>query len=235
MQAQADPDTFGVAVHRLCTRLDAEMLERLQKLGFRNYRAHYAFDACPYLTKALRERPVAADLDQALGQLDEPLVPLSATGESIYVERLPCMEPIRTVPLGLRSLLKNYYQEIMCLRLQAEGKGLRKAVLKCHRIDGRKVQVGITTTKGSHSVSHLMRLFQLQISKIEPALGIELFVLEASRVEDMETVQEQIWAVDKGLADTALAELLDRVAGKSWRGCHPALFTSRTLLAGTLC
>jgi protein ImuB len=149
-------------------------------------------------------------LTRALGKVDEALVPLVPPVP--YVERLPCLDPVRTAPaieIAMEKLLS-----ALCLRLQAEGKGLRKAVLKCHRVDGRKVQAGITTTKGSHSVSHLVRLFGLQISKIEPALGIELFVLEAPRVEDMETVQEQIWAVDRGLADTALAELLDRVAGK---------------------
>jgi protein ImuB len=95
------------------------------------------------------------------------------------------MEPIRTVP-GIEIAIEKLL-EMLCLRLQAEGKGLRKAVLKCHRIDGRKMQVGITTTKGSHSVSHLLRLFKLQIDKIEPALGIELFVMEAPRTEEMET------------------------------------------------
>ncbi|WP_228902488.1 hypothetical protein, partial [Streptomyces sp. DH1] len=70
------------------------------------------------------------------------------------------------------------------------------------------------TNRGSHSVSHLLKLFELQIAKIEPALGIELFVLEVPKVEEMETPQEQLWALDKGLGDTSLAEMLDRVAGK---------------------
>jgi protein ImuB len=129
-----------------------------------------------------------------------------------YAARLPCLEPIRT-PSGIAIAIEKLL-EMLCQQLEAEGKGLRKAILKCHRIDGRKVQTAITTTKGSHSVSHLMRLFQLQIDKIEPALGIELFILEAPRTEDMETVQEQLWAETKGLADNALAELLDRIAGK---------------------
>ena len=189
-------------------RLEPEILERLQKLGFRTIGPLLSMPA-----PTLRRRfgiTLLTRLDQALGKINETLVPIVPPVP--YVERLPCLEPVRTkvaIEIAIEKLLA-----ALCLRLQAEGKGLRKATLKCIRIDGRTVQASITTNRGSHSVSHLFKLFELQIAKIEPALGIELFVLEASKVEDMETVQEQIWAVDRGLADSALAELLDRVAGK---------------------
>lgn len=206
-----EPDGHAKAIAGLppaALRLDIEVLERLQKLGFR-----YIGQLTALPVQALRRRfgqGLLLRIDQALGRTEEyrePLVPPVP-----YAARLPCLEPIRTAPaieIAIQKLL-----EMLCLRLQNEGKGVRKAILKCHRIDGRKVQVSITTAKGSHSISHLMRLFRLQVSKIEPALGIELFVLEAPRVEDMETVQEQLWAEAKGLGDTALAELLDRIAGK---------------------
>jgi protein ImuB len=189
-------------------RLDTVILERLQKLGFRSIGPLLSMPA-----SVLRRRfgqELLVRLDQALGRSDETLVPL--TPSVPYVERLPSMEPIRTAP-GIEIAIEKLLSAL-CLRLQAEGKGLRKAVLKCYRIDGRTVQAGITTNRGSHSVSHLLKLFGLQIAKIEPALGIELFVLEAQKVEEIDTVQEQLWAIDRGLADTALAELLDRVAGK---------------------
>ncbi|MFC0513170.1 DNA polymerase Y family protein [Mucilaginibacter angelicae] len=189
-------------------RLDVGVLELLQKLGFRTIGPMLAMP--PPTLRRRFGKDLLIRLDQALGRIDEVLEPLVPPVP--YVERLPCLEPIRTAPaieIAIEKLLL-----ALCLRLQTENKGLRKALLKCHRVDGRKVQAAITTTKGSHSVSHLMRLFKLQVSKIEPALGIELFVLEAPRVEDMETVQEQLWSVDRGLADTALAELLDRVAGR---------------------
>jgi protein ImuB len=203
MQAQAISGLPPAAL-----RLESDVLERLQKLGFRTIGPLFTMPA-PTLRRRFGKE-LLIRLDQALGRADEVLMPLVPPVP--YVERLPCLEPIRTA-VGIEIAIEKLLAEL-CLRLQTESKGLRKAVLKCHRIDGRKVQVGITTTKGSHSVSHLIRLFQLQISKIEPALGIELFVLEAPRVEDMETVQEQLWAVDRGLADTALAELLDRIASK---------------------
>lgn len=189
-------------------RLEAEVLDKLLKLGFRTIGPLLSMPA-----SVLRRRfgkGLLLRLDQALGRVDEVLVPLATPVP--YVERLPCLDPIRTRP-GIEIAIEKLLTAL-CLRLQAEGKGLRKAVLKCVRVDGRRVQVGIGTNKGSHSVSHLIKLFGLQIQNIDPALGIELFVLEAPKVEDMDTVQEQLWAVTKGLADTSLAELLDRVAGK---------------------
>ncbi|CAM3756979.1 DNA polymerase Y family protein [Mucilaginibacter galii] len=189
-------------------RLETELLLKLQKLGFRTIGPLLSISAT-----VLRRRfgtVLLVRINQALGKENEVLTPIELP--VAYMARLPCLEPIRTA-VGIEIAIEKLLSEL-CLRLQDEGKGLRKANLKCQRIDGRKVQVSITTTKGSHSVSHLMRLFKLQVSKIEPALGIELFLLEAPRVEDMETVQDQLWAEPKGLADTDLAQLLDRIAGK---------------------
>jgi len=189
-------------------KLPPEVLEKLQKLGFRTIGPLFTMPA-PVLRRRFG-KDLLLRLDEVMGKANEVLIPL--TPPVAYVERLPSLEPIRTA-VGIEIAIEELLTQL-CLRLQAEGKGVRKAVLKCYRVDGRTVQAGITTNRGSHSVSHLLKLFKLQIDKIEPALGIELFLLEALKVEDMETVQEQIWAVNKGLADTALAELLDRVAGK---------------------
>jgi protein ImuB len=189
-------------------RLEPAILDKLQKLGFRNIGP--LLDIAPQSLRRRFGKDLLLRIDQALGRVEEYLEAIVPPVP--YTERLPSLEPIRTVP-GIEIAIEKLL-EMLCLRLQADGLGIRKAILKCHRIDGRKVQVGITTTKGSHSVSHLMRLFKLQIDKIEPALGIELFVLEAPRTEEMEVVQERLWAEAKGLGDTSLAELLDRIAGK---------------------
>lgn len=189
-------------------RLEPEIRDKLYKLGFRNIRSFMAMQRT-----VLRRRfgeGFLLKLAQALGTANEYLMPLMPPVP--YVERLPCLEPVRTdkaIEIAIEQLL-----EALCARLQSEGKGVRKAVLKCYRIDGKMVQAAIATTRGSNSVSHLVKLFGLQIGKIEPALGIELFVLEAQQTEDIDPVQEKLWAANPGLGDTALAELLDRIAGK---------------------
>jgi protein ImuB len=203
MQAQALLNLPPAAL-----RLELIVLEKLQKLGF------VTINSFIQIPRAVLRRRFGEGflqrLAQALGLEEEHLTPL--VPPLPYTERLPCMEPVSTkkaIEIAIQKLL-----EALCLRLQNEGKGIRKATLKCYRIDGKIVQAGITTNRGSHSASHLFKLFELQIGKIEPALGIELFLLEAPKVEEIEPVQEKLWAGNPGLQDTALAELLDKLAGK---------------------
>ena len=203
MQAQALLSLPPVAL-----RLEAPVLEKLQKLGFHTIKS---FMQIP--RTVLRRRfgeGLLLRLAQALDLEVEHLFPLIPPVP--YAARLPCLEPVKTakaIEIAIQKLL-----ESLCKRLQAEGKGVRKALLKCYRIDGKLVQTGISTNRGSYSVSHLFKLFELQVSKIEPALGIELFLLEAPKVEDVDAIQEKLWVGKPGLLDTTLAELLDRLAGK---------------------
>jgi protein ImuB len=203
LQAQALLNLPPVAL-----RLDNVVLQKLQKLGFSTIRS---FIQIP--RSVLRRRfgeQFLLRLAQAIGTEAEQIIPLVPPVP--YTERLPSMEPVRTVmaiEIAIQKLL-----EALCARLQSEGKGIRKATLKCYRIDGKMVQAHISTNRAAHSVAHLFKLFQLQISKIEPALGIDLFLLEASKVDSIDHIQERLWAGKPGLHDTSLAELLDRLAGK---------------------
>lgn len=193
-------------------RLEEDLLALLQKLGF------YTIQSLTGIKRsALRRRfgeALLLRLAQALGQEDEIISPLSVPVP--FQERLPCLEPIRTrtgIEIAITRLL-----ESLCLRLQQEGMGLRTAVLTGYRIDGKVEQIAIGTNRATHSVSHLFKLFELKISAITPALGIELFVLDAPKVEEVPKVQEALWAGKPGLADQSVAELLDRVAGKVGAG-----------------
>lgn len=189
-------------------RLDPEALTRLQKLGLFQIRS---FMNMP--RSVLRRRfgeTLLVQLARALGHENEPL-PLLQLVEP-YEERLPCLEPIRTatgIEIAITRLL-----ESVCNRLQQEGKGLRTAHLSCYRVDGKMEYAEIGTNHASHHVQHLFKLFELKIPQIEPALGIELFVLTAKKVEDVPQVQEALWAEKSGLESPEVAELLDRLAGK---------------------
>lgn len=49
---------------------------------------------------------------------------------------------------------------------------------------------------------------------MEPALGIELFVLEAPKVDDYLPQQEKVWEPSKGLDNIKLTELVDRLSNR---------------------
>lgn len=189
-------------------RLEADTVERLSKLGLRQISQ---FITMPRST--LRRRfgpPFIKRLQQALGQEEETLQPVQPVIP--YSERLPCLEPIATatgIEIALQRLL-----ETLCKRLQREQKGLRSAVFKCYRVDGKLQQVGIGTSRASWNVKHLFKLFEDKITTIETDLGIELFILEAPKVEDHAPAQEKLWTGAGGLDDLRISELVDRLAGR---------------------
>lgn len=189
-------------------RLDPMITERLQKLGLRSIHSFIHMQR-----SALRRRfgqQLLLRLDQALGNEQEVIQPLQPIEG--YSERLPCLEPITTA-IGIEIAIKKLL-EMLCLHLKQDGKGLRSAVLKCYRIDGALEQVSIGTSSATYHIPHLFKLFELKIATITPALGIELFVMEAPKTEDVPLAQEALWAGSPGLEDRTVAELVDRLAGK---------------------
>ncbi|WP_398451754.1 DNA polymerase Y family protein [Sphingobacterium thalpophilum] len=189
-------------------RLEPTVLQRLQALGLKTIGS---FSNMPRV--ALRRRfghHLLLRLDQAMGNTDEFIMPIKPIVP--YEERLPCLEPIQTakgIELAVQELLVR-----ICTRLLSEGKGLREAVLLCHRMDGKIEQVAIGTNRATAQVQHLFQLFALKISQIEPGLGIELFVLEVPKVEEAPSVQENLWSDRIGLDHPALTELLDRLKNR---------------------
>jgi len=191
-----------------CLRIEASATERLEKLGLRQISQLISMPR-----SALRRRfdaQMLQRLDQALGYEEEMIKPVQPIEP--YQERLPCLEPIVTatgIEIALQRLL-----EALCNRLQHEQKGLRTALFKGYRMDGKIEQIEIGTNRPSCNPKHLFKLFEVKIESIEPASGIEVFTLEALKVEDLPTVQQQLWGNKMDLDNVELSELLDRIAGK---------------------
>ena len=189
-------------------RLEPEIVDRLHKLGLRSIGS---FAGMPRTQLRRRFGPgLLQRLDQAFSLETETIEPVQVPTQ--YQERLPCLEPIVTatgIEIALQRLL-----ETLCNRLQKEEKGLRSAVLSCYRVDGKQQQLSIGTNRATHNPIHLFKLFEPKISTIEPDLGIELFVLEAPKVEDAPPMQETIWSGSTGLDNSSIAELLDKITGR---------------------
>lgn len=189
-------------------RLDAMVLDRLGKLGLRTVES---FAGMP--RSVLRRRfgeGILLRLGQAFGDDDEFIEPIQTVEP--YQERLPCLEPIRSAP-GIEIAIQKLLEKL-CERMQNEGKGLRNALLTCYRIDGKILQEGIGTNQPSCHPQHLFKLFELKIASIEPALGIELFVMEANKVEDLQPGQEALWKTSPALNNKEVVQLLDRLSAK---------------------
>jgi len=189
-------------------RAEPEVAERLHKLGLHQVRQ---FIGMP--RSSLRRRFGASflqRLDEAIGTATEIIHPVQPLEP--YQEHLPCLDPVTTAS-GITNALEQLLEKL-CRRLQIEQKGLRTGEFKGYRTDGKVVQISIGTTRATHHPHHLFKLFEIKLPTLEPALGIELFILTAGKVEDNLPEQEKMWTSAGGLGDQSLSELLDRLAGK---------------------
>lgn len=191
-----------------CLRIVPEVSERLTKLGIGKVR-----DFISMPRSALRRRfgqEIITRIEQALGQAEEIIQPIRPA--EAYQERLPCIEPVVT-RTGIEIALEHVL-ESMTRRLQSEGKGLRRLSFKGYRIDAKIIQIEIGTNRATHRANHLFRLCEMKIDTMEPGPGIELFLLEASGIEDVTTKQQRLWDNSSGSMHHELLELLDRFEGK---------------------
>lgn len=186
-------------------RLDTATIDKLYKLGL------YQIQDCLQIPRpALRRRfgqLLGERLDQALGLQAESFYPSLTPPE--YLMRLPCPEPIQTataISIALQQLLDS-----LCLQLKQEQKGLRQCILLCYRTDGEVQRLEIRTAKAVCNPSHLFHLFSLQIERIEPDLGIELFTLEATITETLPPEQEILWRLQSKESEIQTAVLLDKI------------------------
>jgi protein ImuB len=189
-------------------RLSEETISVLQKLGLRQIK-----DVISIPHTSLRRRfgtTLLQRLRQAIGEEEEVIVPVYPIEP--YNERLPCIEPIKTkegIEIALQHLLTN-----LCSRLCKEGKGLRTAIFRAYRMDGGTSGIEISTNQPSQNAEHLFQLFSIKISTIEPKEGIELFLLEATVVEEAVVKQEGLWQTNSSSLDTQVLDLMDRYAAR---------------------
>lgn len=189
-------------------RLEVETVERLHKLGL-----HQVKDILIMKRATLRRRfgdRIIQRINEAVGTQQEFLTPVVPV--QCYQERLPCIEPIVRIE-GIEIALKQLL-ETLCTKLRNEGKGVREVLFKGYRVDSKQVSVCISTSGATTNVQHLFKLFGLKLPFIEPALGIELFLLEATKTEDHTPLQEDIWKQGGNLQDHRISELIDRLAGR---------------------
>ncbi len=189
-------------------RINTAIAERLDQLGL-----YQVKDIVSMPSSALRRRfgkDIITRLNQAFG--NEPEFIEGIQPEEPYQERLPCLEPIQRIE-GIEIAVQRLLDSL-CKQLSAAGKGVRLAQLVCYRIDGKKQTIEIGTSAASNNSKHLSHLYELKLGTIEPGLGIELFTLTASKVEDHIARQQQIWKQAGDLAGTRVSECMDRIAGR---------------------
>ncbi len=190
-------------------RLDPGSIDMLYKLGLRRIGS---FLSMP--DSVLRRRfgeGFLKKVRQALGREEEFITPVIPVAE--YQERLPALDPVIHAA-GIETALEILCRKI-CEKLRAEQKGIRRALFRLYKTDNTTQEIGIETSRPSQNAEHIYKLFQLKIATILAEPGVELFVIEASAVDNYVPLQEKIWeTTGYGINETLLGELVDRLSGR---------------------
>ena len=204
-------------------RLDDDVLTVLRRLGIKRLgelagvsgagddpaREAAARDA---ITRRFRNRRAPSAnplirLDQLLGRVPEPLLPVIAQPMPMVQRRL--MEPIRH-----RDLLDRVVDDLaqdMVRTLEARGEGARRLELGLWRVDGEVLTRRIELAAATREATHITRLFAARIDDVEAGFGIEAVQLRASWSEPLSLSQADLDAAAE-LHGTALAACIDRLS-----------------------
>jgi len=146
-------------------------------------------------------------LDQLLGRVPEPLLPVIAHTVPLVQRRLA--EPLRH-----RSLLDRVVSDLaedMARTLEGSGEGARRLELGLWRVDGEVIVRHLELASASRDPDHITRLFAEKLDKIDAGFGIETVRLRASWAEPLAAQQQDVEAASQRHG-TSLAACIDRLS-----------------------
>ncbi len=194
-------------------RLDPATLLVLRRLGLKRIRdlSGVARDALARRFRNSRS-PMANPLirlDQLLGRVPEPLLPVIAAEVPLVHRRL--MEPIRH-----RSLLDQVLGDLaadMARLLEGQAKGARRLDLALWKVDGEVLSRRLELAAASRDAAHIARLFAGKLDDLDAGFGIELARLSAPWCEPLALSQADFEQAAE-VHGTSLAACIDRLAAR---------------------
>jgi len=191
-------------------RLDADTVLILRRLGLKRIGElkEIARDA---LVRRFRNRSVPETnplirMDQLLGRVPEPLLPVLAIDVPVVQRRL--LEPILH-----RDLLDRVVADLaddMARLLEGRKLGVRRLELGMWKVDGDMVLRTLELTGPNRDAAHIAGLFGNKLDGIDAGFGIELFRLRAAWTEPLLMTQSDIEAAAE-THGTSLSACLDRL------------------------
>jgi protein ImuB len=148
-------------------------------------------------------------LDQLLGRVAEPLLPVVAVPDPVVQRRL--LEPLRHRELLGRVLVA--LAAAMARELESRALGARRLALGLWRVDGEVIVRRLEFAAATRDPAHIVRLFAGKLDDIDAGFGIELVRLRAPGTEPLALVQGNIETrrSGSGAQGTSLVECIDRL------------------------
>lgn len=201
-------------------RLSAESIDLLARFGLRQIR-----DLLPIERRALAARfrdDTVLRLDQALGDVPEPLIPIEPPAPQRVIRRF-------AAPILEAAQIENWLELLarqLAAKLRAAGLGARHLRLVATCTDGESSGFELRFGLPTRSVEHMMRLARDKIELVVPGFGIDALRLEALLVEPLAAEQAALMT-RRGVRDRlAFADLVanrlgrERVFGLAAHGSH---------------
>lgn len=146
-------------------------------------------------------------LDQLLGRVPEPLLPVLPVDVPLVQRRL--MEPIRH-----RSLLDQVLGDLcadLVRVLEGRALGARRLELALWKVDGEVLQRRLELAAASRDPAHIAALFGRKLDDLDAGFGIELARLRAPWTEPLSLTQRDMEAAAEAHG-TSLAACIDRLS-----------------------
>ncbi len=186
-------------------RLPDDTVEALHRLGLTRIGQLMAAPRAPLARRF--GATLLRRLDQALGQVFEPIVPIDPP--TLISRRLPFVEPLFTAE-AFTAVIARLTRSV-CRRLEHAGLGARRLDLLFERVDGSIQAIRVGTARPTHDPAHLARLLDEQLETVDPGLGVEAMRLTLPLVEPFAHTQIATLTEE---ATPDLSVLLDRLANR---------------------
>ncbi len=171
-------------------RLSPETCAALRRLGFKTVGALLDKPRAPFAARFPAE--LLRRIDQALGRIDEPLVPI--VPPPVYHSLRYLIEPIITqeAVIALARRLMHTLVQV----LARDDVGARALRLSLYNVDGAVETIDIGLTLPTRDVAHVLRLLDLKLDALsamrDAGFGFEAVGLAVTRVEPILARQNEL-------------------------------------------
>jgi protein ImuB len=171
-------------------RLKPDTCATLRRLGLKTVGTLLDQPRAPFAARFPAE--LLRRVDQALGRLDEPLVPIVAP--PVYHSLRYLLEPVFTQE-AVVALASRLMQNLVHV-LTRDDAGARALRLSLYRVDGEVKTVDIALTLPTRSVAHVARLIDLKLEALaatqDAGFGFETLGLAVTRAEPIPARQMEL-------------------------------------------
>jgi protein ImuB len=192
-------------------RLPAEIAGGLRLLGFESVAQLAATPRAP-LTRRFGPL-VATRLDQALGKVFEPIVPVFPP--DLLQARRGFVEPLLTADAFTAVI--DRLTGTVCTAMEQAGQGARRLDLLFERVDGSIQCLRIGTARPSRDAKHLARLLGEKLERVDPGLGVEVMRLVVPLAEPLAYAQASASLSAAEPAGQDVSALVDRLENRLGR------------------